>query len=1134
MRTILIFILCVGLPHAGGAPALNWQEGAGFRSLQVSPKGRGEGFTLLPSAASGVHFTNQLSEQRHLTNQILLNGSGVAAGDVDGDGWTDLYFCALDGANALYRNWGNWKFEEVASAAGVACEDLTTSGAALADLDGDGDLDLVVNSVGQGTHIFHNDGKGRFKKSERVLNEDRGGMSMALGDLDGDGYLDLYVANYRTLGLMDIPNARATFKTIDGKPHVETFNGRPTTAPDLTNRFTIGPRGAIEENGEPDLILRNKGGLGFEGIPMNNFLDEDGKPLGNELFGWGLAVAIRDINEDGLPDIYVCNDFQTEDRCWIQQKDGRFRLIPALALRRSSLFSMAVDFADVNRDGRTDFFVADMLSREHSQRMRDMIDSPPIYNIGEIANRPQYSFNTLFLNRGDETFAEIARLSRVDATDWSWGCVFLDVDLDGWEDLLICNGMERAARDLDVAAKMKAMRAGRQLSDAEIFQARKAFPRFATANVAFRNRGDLTFEDASAKWNFNLNGVSHGMALADLDNDGDLDVAVNNLNAAAAIYRNESGAARVAVRLKGAGPNTRGIGAKIFVRAAGFPAQSQEMMAGGRYLSSDDPIRAFAAGAAKEVAIEVRWRGGKTTRLEGLEPNCVYEIDESSAQFVERSETEKGDPATWFEDVSERLGLTHPEEPFDDFARQPLLPRKLSQGGPIATWADLDGDGWKDLVIGGSKNQPLAIFRNDQKRGFQPMNAAPFNRPMKRDVGDLLAVRMDGKTPSVLASLSNYEDALGYGAAVLDLRAETPAATEIAGSWDSSAGAMCAGDFDQNGDADLFVAGEVGPGSYPAAASSRLFRNENGRFVAVEAAFVREIGLVKDAEFFDADGDGDADLLLACEWGPMRLFENDGGQFADATEKFGLDRYQGLWQRVAIGDFDEDGRLDFAASNWGRNTKYDSQREKPVRIYSGDFDEDGTFDIIEAHYDPALQKYVPDRQLGAVGGAIQFVNARFRSNAAYGNAGVEEILGDRLDSAAIVEANWLETTAFLNRGGKFEARALPVEAQFAPAFGLCAADFDGDKHLDIVLAQNFFAVQPETPRYDGGRSLLLKGDGKGNFATVPGQVSGLRVYGEQRSVAAADYDKDGWMDLVITQNGAEVKLYRNRGAGKRE
>ena len=443
-------------------------------------------------------------------------------------------------------------------------------------------------------------------------------------------------------------------------------------------------------------------------------------------------------------------------------------------------------------------------------------------------------------------------------------------------------------------------------------------------------------------------------------------------------------------------------------------------------------------------------------------------------------------------------------------------------------WIDLDSDGWEDLVIGGSKNQPLAVFRNNQKGAFGPLNTDPFKTPLKRDVTALAPLRSTNGT-GVFAALSNYEDGLNFGPAISAVKMGAKASTEVSASWDSSIGAIALADIDGDSDQDLFAAGAVIPGRYPAPASSRLFRNDNGKFVLIDSPAFREVGLVNGALFADFDGDSDPDLLLACEWGPVRLFQNERGAFTDATKRFALDRYAGLWNALAVGDFDKDGRIDFVASNWGRNTKYESFRQQPIKVFYGDFDEDGTFDLIESHFESALSKYVPDRQLGAVGGAISFVNDRFRSNMAYSKAGIEQVLGDQFARAKSVEANWFESSVFLNRGDRFDARPLPIEAQFSPAFGVCVADFDGDSHQDIVLAQNFFALEPNMPRYDAGRSLLLKGDDKGGFAAVSGQSSGLLVYGEQRSVAAADYDKDGRLDLVITQNGAPIKLYRNRG-----
>ncbi len=715
--------------------AADWQTGPGYRFQALSvPAGGHAGFSLLTAAETGISFSNLVPAEMHLTNHVFLDGSGVAAGDVDGDGKCDLYFCAGNGSNRLYRNLGNFRFEDITDKAGVACAGLRSTGAVFVDLDGDGSLDLVVNTTGNGTLIFMNDGKGHFRPSPTVLNPGRGGKSLAVADIDGDGYLDLYVVNNRVSSLLDVPNARVTFKKVNGKQVVATFNGRPTTDPDLLDRFTIGPGGDFQENGEPDVLYRNQWGTNFVAVPFTNgaFLDEDGKPLASPPLDWGLSAMFRDVNGDGLPDLYVCNDFQSPDRFWINQGGGRFKLLPRTAQRKSSMSSMAVDFADVNRDGFDDFLVLDMMSRAHADRMcfLSMLSEQSV-PAGMSTDRPQYELNTLFLNRGDTTFAEIAQLSGLEAAEWAWSCSFLDVDLDGWEDLLVANGIERTGRDLDVIADLKQLRRGRQMSDSEVFAARRRFPKQANGNLAFRNRGDLTFEEVSKAWGFDYKGTTPTMAMADLDNDGDVDLILNPLNGPALVYRNETSAPRLAVRLKGIPPNSHGIGARIGVFGGPVPVQTQEMICGGRYLSGDDTARTFATGTATNLEIEVAWRSGRRSIITNVVPNRLYEIDEAAAEVMPPGEALKsfgravtgGKPAEkvspLFQDVSDRLQHVHRDTPFPDFARQPLMPNKLSQLGPGVAWIDIDEDGNDDLVIGGGRGGQMGVYMEPRLAGFQ-------------------------------------------------------------------------------------------------------------------------------------------------------------------------------------------------------------------------------------------------------------------------------------------------------------------------------------------------------------------------------------------------------------------------------
>ncbi len=1142
--------------RAGGAisAGLDWRPGSGSRLVAVQAVGAGKtGFTLLAPDQTGVWFTNLLPEARHLTNQILPNGSGAAAGDIDGDGWCDLFFCGLkDSGCQLYRNLGGWRFTNLTESAGVAGRGLDNTGAAFADLDADGDLDLIVNSLGGGTHIFLNDGHGHFTPGPQVLNADLGGISLALADANGDGALDLYLANYRVTTLTDMPGTRFSVKMVNGQPMVAAINGRPPTDPEWTNRFRfkfeLGPGGrgkfGREELGEPDAYFVNDGHGHFTpaSFTSGTFLDEQGRPLSAPLYDWGLSVLFRDLNGDGAPDLYVCNDFGTPDRLWLNDGHGRFRLAPALAIRQTSLASMAVDAADLDRDGYDDLVVLDMLSRDHRRRLTQRnILRAELAPAEDITGRPQYPRNTLLWNRGDGTFAEIAQFAGIEASEWSWNPVLLDVDLDGYEDLLVPNGFVRDNMNLDAMNRILAKKAGRRLSAVEELNLRALYPPLNTPNLAFHNLGNLKFAECSQAWGFDQPTISQGACLADLDNDGDLDLVVNNLNSVAGIYRNDTSAPRVAVRLRGQPPNTSGVGARI-TDAGGPVLQNQQIVCGGRYCSSDQAQRTFAAGTAKSLEVRVRWRSGRETVVSNVPPNTLVEVSEPAGP-IPNAVSQAGESAVQpsairFTDASDALRHVHQETPFDDFERQPLLPRKLSQLGPGVAWWDLDGDGREDLVIGSGRGGGLAWFRNLGGGRFERGSGAAWDTPLDRDAAGFAGVAPG----ALLVAFANYEDGATNGPGVVMLGAT--AAKPVLPLAGPSFGPLAVADYDGDAGLDLFVGARAVGGRYPAAGPSQLFRRRNDGFVLdAENTPALPEALVSSAIWSDLTGDGWPELVLACDWGAIRVLRNEKGRLvpwdpplawpAVAPPHAGLDKLgqlTGWWNGVAAGDFDSDGRLDFIATNWGENTRYEHWRPAPLRVYFGDLNEDGGVELLEAHLAPELGQYAPERMLDAVARSVPRLGARFSTHAAWANAGIDQVLGDAQRTAQFREAVWLESTLFLNRGDRFEVRVLPAEAQFAPAFAVCVGDADGDGHEDVFLSQNFFDVDLDTSRYDAGRGLWMRGDGRGGLTPVRGQDCCVRVYGEQRGAALADYDGDGRVDLVVTQNGAVTRLFHNTGA----
>jgi len=1117
---------------------------SGIRPVTPNSSSRTVGFTGVPAAEAGIQFTNRVAPERYLTNQIYLNGSGVALGDVDGDGRPDVFLAAPEGRSALFHNDGGWHFTEVTAKALIPpLPPVDATGAVLADLDGDGDRDLVVNTIGQGTWIRWNDGRGVFSAGP-VLNEGRAGEGLALADADGDGDLDLYVANYRANTLRDDPAARFTMRTEDGRTRVVAYNGRPTTDPDLIGRFYLAPSG-VKENGEPDAFFLNEGQGRFAPVSWTGgvFLDAAGKALIAAPHDWGLSVLFRDLTGDGRPDLYVANDFESPDRFWINETvpggPPRFRAAGPQSLRHMPAFAMGVDAADINRDGVDDFLVLDMLSRDHRERnfQVDGLPFTPLDPVPAAMNDVlQFSANTLFLGRGDGTFAEIARLAGLAASEWSWTPVFLDVDLDGLEDVLISNGHEMEMMDADAGQEAEALKGRRRMSPRELLDLRRMFRRFDSPDAAFRNRGDLSFSDESAAWGFDTRNVTHGMALADLDDDGDLDLIQNNLNAPPTLLRNDAAAARVAVRLRGAGANTAGIGARIRLRGGAVPEQGQVMMSGGRYLSGDDALRVFAAGTATALTVEVLWPSGSRSVVSNVPPNSVVEVVEVGGS--PRLPAIEPARSALFADLSHRLAHESSVSPFNDFDRQPLLPWSLSYPAPGATWADLDGDGRDDLVLGTGAGGLPAVYRN-AKDGFVRQTNAPLQKPLSRDLTTVLA---SGNT--LFAGSSNYRDGRTNGGALRVYDLDRNVTGESVLGPDFAVGPLAQGDLEGDETPEIFVGGRAIAGRYPEAAPSLLLTQQGGRFV-VSRRFPA-LGLVNSAVMTDAEGDGDLDLLLATEWGPLRFLRREPGGLKPwvppvrgaglPSAGVELEALTGWWTSVAAADLDGDGRMDFLAGNRGWNwfptprnpgTPAALGEANRRRVAFGDFDGNGAVDLIESYR--LGDRELPVRRADALFAVFPQLRDTFPTRAAFGAAGVAELLRALSPGPAPseLEARWFASSAFLNRGDHYQVVPLPIEAQFAPVSGMGVGDFDGDGRLDVALAQNFYPVRPDEARQDAGRGLLLRGMGDGSFEVMSAAASGIVAWGDARAAAVADYDQDGRPDLVITQNVGPTRLFHN-------
>ncbi|MFP9097821.1 VCBS repeat-containing protein [Flavobacterium sp. RHBU_24] len=1058
-------------------------------------------FATLSHSDTGIEFSNNLTENdslNYFTYGYIYLGGGVATGDINNDGLVDVFFTGNQVSNKLYLNKGNLKFEDITKKAGVGGDSRWYTGVTMADVNGDGFLDIYCSVGGKfgpkNNELYLNNGNGTFTEKAKEYGIDDIGNSVqgTFFDYDKDGDLDLFVANY--------PPTRFNSPTSDYLQMMVNVKDH--------------------ESGH---LYRNDG---------NHFANVT-EQAGVKAYGLSLSATVGDINNDGWPDLYVSNDFNSPDFMYLNNQDGTFREVVKEATAHNSFYGMGADISDFNNDGNLDIFQVDMDAKDNRRKKANMSSMNPqlFWDIADAGFNYQYMHNCMQLNsgvyeNGIPHFSNVSRITGTSSTDWSWGPLFADFDNDGNKDLFVSNGTRKEINNNDYFHSFSR----EKLTPAEVLKRSQEIPSEKIDNFMFQNHGDLNFEYVNKKWGIEYKGFSNGVAYADLDNDGDLDLIVNNIDDYASVFENSSSELNnyIKVKFKGSSKNTYGLGNRVYVKTK-KGTQLQELTLTRGFQSSVAPELHF--GVAKENTIEevkVVWTNGNVQKLSNVKANQTLTFKEQDAKPEAVAQTAR--PTLFTTETAVFPAYKHEENKYDDFKDQVLMPHKMSSFGPAIAVGDLNKDGLDDYFIGGSAGYDGKVFLQ-AKNGFAEKSIPALEEDKASEDTGALIFDADNDGDNDLYVVSG-----GYEFLMNDPKLQdrlyinngkgdfTKAPAGVLPSMLTSGSKVYPVDYDKDGKQDLLVLGRQVPGQYPSPATTYLLHNistaAQPRFEVSKKApkeFV-DLGMATGAVITDFNNDKAEDIIIVGEWMPIRVFQNTASGFKEVTKSLGLnDDTTGWWWSIEQGDFDKDGDMDYIVGNNGLNYKYKATPDETFDIFVKDFDNDKHKDIVLSYYNDGKQ--YPVRGRGCSSQQIPNIKKKFKDYESFSEATLVDVYTEKsLKEALHYTVKSFASIYLENKNGKFVIHELPVAAQLTCINQVMVKDYDKDGNLDVIIGGNLYGSEVETPRNDAGHGLFLKGNGKGAFKPITAPDSGFFTPGDVKNMA--EINVKGKTYLLVTKNNS--------------